>query len=94
MNIVFTRAAASDLQELAAYLSAHNAEAALAIERRLHLVLARVARWPQSAQQVVGRPGVRAVPLVRYPYIIFYRALPDAIEILHIQHTARREEEQ
>jgi plasmid stabilization system protein ParE len=33
--------------------------------------------------------NVLAVPLVRYPYIIFYQVAEDRIEILHIRHTAR-----
>ncbi len=35
------------------------------------------------------RPGVRVVPLGRYPYKIFYRVSGDAVEILHIHHAAR-----
>jgi toxin ParE1/3/4 len=37
-----------------------------------------------------GRSGVRAAPLGRYPYVIFYRVAGDAIEILYIHHTARQ----
>jgi toxin ParE1/3/4 len=34
--------------------------------------------------------GVRHFPIPRYPnYVIFYRPLPDGIEILHILHGAR-----
>ncbi|MGY3619802.1 plasmid stabilization system protein ParE [Bradyrhizobium sp. USDA 10063] len=39
----------------------------------------------------MGRPGVRAVPLIRYPYRVFYRNTGQAIEILHIHHAARDE---
>ena len=30
----------------------------------------------------------RVVPLVRYPYKMFYRVTPDAVEILYIHHAA------
>ena len=60
-----------------------------ALERRIRDVIARVARWPKSARGVRGRPGVRVVPLLRYPYKIFYRITGEGIEILHIHHTAR-----
>jgi plasmid stabilization system protein ParE len=33
---------------------------------------------------------VRAVPLGRYPYVIFYRVTANAVEILHVHHTARK----
>jgi hypothetical protein len=44
-----------------------------------------------TAQEVVGRPGVRVVPLLRYPYKVFYRSTGDTIEILYIHHIARDE---
>jgi len=48
-----------------------------------------------SAKMAGERPrgcdqsGVRVVPLVRYPYKVFYRATNQTIEILHIHHSAR-----
>ncbi len=90
MKVVFTAAAIEDLGDIAAYLAAHYPNVAPAMERRIRIVIARVARWPESAQRVIDRPDVRVVPLVRYPYKIFYRITPDAVEILHIHHTSRR----
>jgi hypothetical protein len=44
--------------------------------------------WPDSAQEVAEEPGVRVVPLLRYPYNVFYRNTGEAIEILSIHHAA------
>jgi hypothetical protein len=44
--------------------------------------------WPDSAQEVDEEPGVRAVPLLRYPYKIFYRNTGEAIEIMYIHHAS------
>jgi toxin ParE1/3/4 len=90
MRVVFTEAAIEDLENIAAVLAASFPDVAPAVERRLGLVIARIARWPASAKRVVERPNVRVAPLVRYPYHIFYRATDDAVEILHISHTSRR----
>lgn len=30
------------------------------------------------------------MPLVEYPYLIFYTVMPDEIVVLHIRHSARR----
>ncbi len=38
----------------------------------------------------IGEVIARVVPLIRYPYNIFYRASGDRIDILHIRHTSRR----
>lgn len=35
------------------------------------------------------RPHVRVVPVVRYPYLIFYVVQRDALIVLHIRHGAR-----
>jgi plasmid stabilization system protein ParE len=37
------------------------------------------------------RPGVRRVPLVRYPYLIFYKVLGDEVIVLRVVHGARKE---
>jgi plasmid stabilization system protein ParE len=34
--------------------------------------------------------GHRRVPVVRYPYVIFYRIDDDDILVLHVRHTSRR----
>lgn len=89
MNVTFTEAARTDLDELLAYTKEHYPSVVPKLEQRIHQVIARVARQPESARAVQGRPGVRVVPLLRYPFKIFYRATADGIEILHIHHTAR-----
>ncbi len=38
---------------------------------RLRSVIARIGDWPDSAQEVAERPGVRTVPLIRYLYKVF-----------------------
>ena len=40
-------------------------------EERLQRLLVRIGEWPESAEPVAERPGVRGVPLVRYPYKFF-----------------------
>ena len=40
-------------------------------------------RWP-------GIDGIRRVPLLRFPYFVIYRFLPDRIEILAVAHARRR----
>jgi len=40
---------------------------------------------------VAERPGVRRVPLLRYPYVVFYRVLDDEVIVLRVVHGARKE---
>ncbi len=90
MKVVFTAAALQDLDEIADWLAAHYPTIAAAVERRVRMVVARIGRWPESARRSAKRPGVRVVPIGRYPYRIFYRITADTVEILHIHHAARQ----
>jgi toxin ParE1/3/4 len=45
--------------------------------------------FPQIGR-LVDEAGHRRVPVVRYPYAIFYRISGDQLFILHIRHTSRR----
>ena len=91
MKVVYSPRAVRDLQQIGAYYRAvASPDVAAAIAERIESVIGRLARQPQSAPRVVGRAGVRAVVVLRYPYRIFYRLRADEIEVLHIRHTARR----
>jgi toxin ParE1/3/4 len=91
MKVVYTNEALRDLDEILTYIAANYPTAYAPFEKRLHTAVARIGAWPESAAEVIQRPGVRVVPLVRYPYKMFYHATQDTVEILHIYHAARQE---
>jgi plasmid stabilization system protein ParE len=43
----------------------------------------------RECPSVEQRREVRAVPVIRYPYRIFYVVTDDEVQILHIHHSAR-----
>jgi toxin ParE1/3/4 len=90
MRIVFTDEALRDLDEILDFIAAHYPTIASSFQQRLRTVVQRIGNWPKSAEEVAQRPGVRVVPLIRYPYKIFYQATTDTVEILHIHHAARQ----
>jgi plasmid stabilization system protein ParE len=51
----------------------------------------RIGQFPHGYQEVAERPGVRRVPMVRYPYLIFYKVQDDEVVVLRIVHGARKE---
>jgi toxin ParE1/3/4 len=89
MKVVFTAPALADLDEILAYTTENYPQLITALETRIRTTIARIREWPQSARIFEERPGVRVVPLARYPYRIFYRIDEDRIEILHIHHSSR-----
>jgi toxin ParE1/3/4 len=90
MRVVFTDEALNDLDEILSFIAAHYPTVTSSFQQRLRTVLQRIGTWPKSAEEVEQRPGVRVVPLVRYPYKIFYQTTPEAVEILHLHHAARQ----
>jgi plasmid stabilization system protein ParE len=90
MKVVYTPAALADLAEIADWLTLHYPTLAPAVEHRIRAVVERIGQWPESAQRSSKRLAVRVIPVGRYPYKIFYRITADAVEILHIHHSARQ----
>lgn len=90
MKVQYTKQALADLRKIAADSRTFGDDVAIALELRIRKVIAHIVRYPKAAAPVAERPGVRVVPLIRYPYKIFYRILEDRVRILHIRHTARK----
>jgi plasmid stabilization system protein ParE len=91
MKVVYTDEALRELDEILDYIASHYPTVSASFEKRLRTVVTRIGEFPESAQQVDDRPGVRVVPLIRYPYKVFYRVTPQAVEILYIHHASRRQ---
>jgi plasmid stabilization system protein ParE len=93
MKVVFTGEALADLDGILAFIAANYSAIYEAFQIRFQSVLSRICDWPESAQEVADRPGVRVVPLIRYPYKVFYRNTGQVVEILYIHHVAQDERE-
>lgn len=91
MQVVWTEAALADLEEILRYTVEHYPSLVGAVEHRIRAVAERIGRWPESARAVEERTSVRVVPLVRYPYRLFYRVADERVEILHVHHAARED---
>ncbi len=90
MKVIYTVEARDNLDGILAFIASTYPAKSAAFEKRLRTVVMRIGAWPESAEEVAGRPGVRVVPLIRHPYKIFYRTTSEAVEILYIHHAARR----
>jgi len=79
----------SDLESILDWLNSERPGAVEPLLRQIDEAVARIAIWPRLAPSVELGNEVRVVTLAHYPYRIFYRLAPDAVEILHIRHTSR-----
>lgn len=92
-RVEFTDEAERELEEILLYISTNYPSVYPAFEARVRAILTRIGTWPESAPQVIERPEIHRVPFIRYPYKLFYRIVNDHIEVLHVHHSARDEEE-
>jgi plasmid stabilization system protein ParE len=91
MKIEYSKRAVADLRKFAADSYEMFGDLVVeSLEMRIRAVVERIARDPLSAPEVGQRPGLHVVPLIRYPFKVFYRVLDGSVRILHIRHTARR----
>lgn len=88
LQIVWTQTARERLVEITTYISQHDADAAERLWRRLADATAPLSDHPYLYRQE-REPGTRE--LVVHPnYIIVYRVLADAVEVVTILHARRR----
>jgi plasmid stabilization system protein ParE len=69
MKVRLSKLALAELDAILSDIRAANPLAAARFEARIKRVFERIAQFPKGAQAVENRPGVRRVPLARYPYV-------------------------
>ncbi|MEZ5844826.1 MAG: type II toxin-antitoxin system RelE/ParE family toxin [Hyphomicrobiaceae bacterium] len=90
MKVVYAERARQDIADIYTSIARHDVQAAQRVEDRIRQVCEGLAEFPY-ASAATDEPGVRRVPLVRYPYTVFYR-VDDArqrVEIARVLHGAR-----
>ncbi|MGI8527091.1 MAG: type II toxin-antitoxin system RelE/ParE family toxin [Pseudolabrys sp.] len=91
MKVRYSKPALAELDAVLSDLALKNLTAAQNFERRIRQIAERIGRFPKGFQEVAERPGVRRVPLARYPYLIFYKVVGDEVIVLRVVHGARKE---
>jgi plasmid stabilization system protein ParE len=91
MKVRLSKLALSEFEAILTGIRAENPLAAARLEARIRRVFGRIAQFPKGAQEVENRPGIRRVPLVRYPYVIHYGIIDGDVIILRIIDGARRD---
>ena len=89
MNVVYAPRALRDLESIAAYLVERNPAGAINVLGAIKSSVDTLSFFPQIGR-LVDNAGHRRVPVLRYPYLIFYRVAGGELLILHIRHTSRR----
>ena len=89
MKVRYSPRAADDLVAIADYLTDRNPAAARAVETAIRKTADLLGEFSGSGRALTQRSNLRVMPLVRYPYLVFYTVAVDGLLILHIRHGAR-----
>jgi len=88
MKVRYSETALGELDELFAYIFERDRSAAAAVVERVERLAALLGEFPFVGHDT-DEAGVRMVPLVRYPFLIFYAVNGDEVVVLHVRHAAR-----
>ena len=90
MKIVYAETARRDIAEIFDAIALHSPSAAERVEAEIRVQCERIGAFPYAAAET-DEPRVFRVPLVRYPYTVFYRVNVEMhrIEIARVLHGAR-----
>ncbi len=90
MKIRYRPAAIAQLKAIFQYISEHDSAAAGRVIRTIKQSIDRLGDFPFSARPSEV-PGIRELPVVRYPYIVFYTVDERAqeVHILRVRHTSQ-----
>lgn len=69
-RVRYSSRAIAELEAILSDLATKHPSAAKRFLARMRQVGERIGRFPEGFQEVAQRPGVRRVPLVRYPYLV------------------------
>ena len=91
LRIRFDAQAKRDLLDIRSYLMEHAGTAAAErVRKHLRERIYRLHDTPLIGV-VTSEPSIRILPPTRYPYRIYYTVAAEAVVILHIRHSARRD---
>jgi len=90
MRLRYSETALRELNEIFAYLYERDRSAASAVVDRIERLGSLLGEMPFIGNRT-DKEDVRMIPVVRYPFLIFYTVDASAGEvvILHVRHAAR-----
>ena len=90
MKLRYSETALHELDEIFSYIHERNRSAAVAVVNRIERLASLIGEQPFIGH-LTDEEGVRVMPVVRYPFVIFYTLndKADEVVILHVRHGAR-----
>jgi plasmid stabilization system protein ParE len=90
MKVRWSQTALAQLDDIFLYIYERNRSAAVAVTKRVEELASLLGEFPLIGH-LTDEADVRILPVVRYPFAIFYTVdnAADEVVILHVRHTAQ-----
>lgn len=88
MKVSYAPRAHKDLFEIHFWLSERSAGAAAAVISAIRGTADVIGEYPRIGR-ATDIEGVKLLPVVRYPYLVYYTVEADEVVIVHVRHGAR-----
>jgi plasmid stabilization system protein ParE len=89
VKVRYSSRALLDLAEIGDYLAERSPTGARAVEHAIRRTVLLIADFPGSGRAVEQRRDARVLPVLGYPYLIFYTVRADTVFVLHVRHAKR-----
>jgi toxin ParE1/3/4 len=89
MKVRYSETSLRELDEIFAYINQRNPSAAAALVDRIERLTSLIGEVPLIGQRT-DEESVRMMPVVRYPFLIFYAVSEEAGGGRHLAHSACR----
>ncbi|HME00886.1 MAG TPA: type II toxin-antitoxin system RelE/ParE family toxin [Terriglobia bacterium] len=89
MTVIWGKKAYDDLDQIVDYLADLSPNAAEEIISRIQKAVLTLSDFPNLGTKV-DETGLRRLIVSDTPYVIFYRVLPDCVNVRAIFHTSQR----
>lgn len=88
MKLRLSCRAERDIEDIRSYLIARSPQGADRVRVSLSAAFDLLELFPYSGR-ATSLDQIRVLPIVRYPYLIYYAVITDAIVIVHVRHASR-----
>ena len=90
MKVRYNRRALVQIEEIHVYIAERNPRAAARVIARIEELCEKLSEFPGMGHQS-DHSDIRVLPVVRYPYLIFYTVVgaDDEVRILRVRHGRR-----
>jgi plasmid stabilization system protein ParE len=89
MRVRYSPRARGDLEAIVNYLAQHNLEAAKRVRQAVANTIRVIGEFPESGR-LTAEPGVRVLPVGRFPYLIYWSVAAGEAVIVHIRDGRRK----